>query len=180
MNLTDLAIFRAIYGGFRCVPADLMFALLSTSALGHFLIPPALPFLFSKVWRFEALRHIVAVTMSLSAPAFKTFFEHARPSQMLWVQPQETVFYNSFPSGHTTTVFLVAVNWSLFFKRRGNGRWIPLLILWAALVGISRIYRGVHWPSDVLGGALLGTALALALDFAWPRDRSTEVQSIEP
>lgn len=171
MNETDLTIFRAVYGTARSVGADLFFALLSTSALGWLMFLLGLPLLALKPWRGDALRHLVAVVSSATAPALKTFFPHDRPSKMLWVQEQESVHADSFPSGHTAAAFVVALTWSFALARRGHARWIPLLVLWAALVGISRIYRGVHWPSDVLGGALWGTILAIGIEFAWPKGK---------
>lgn len=57
----------------------------------------------------------------------------------------------SFPSGHTTAAFTTAVMISLFFPSIT----IPCVLL-ACLVGISRMYLGVHFPSDVLVGMILG------------------------
>jgi undecaprenyl-diphosphatase len=69
--------------------------------------------------------------------------------------------HNSFPSGHTQLAFgaVVALSW----YHRG---WytIPLFIL-AFLVGFSRIYLGVHFPLDVLCGAIIGTVVSIL--FCW-------------
>ncbi len=75
----------------------------------------------------------------------------------------------SFPSGHTTTSALVAVLLCLAVVRLttpGSRRtaWCAVALGWAAAVGLTRVYLGVHWPSDVLGGWLLAGALALAAD----------------
>ncbi|NDA48186.1 MAG: phosphatase PAP2 family protein [Alphaproteobacteria bacterium] len=64
----------------------------------------------------------------------------------------------SFPSGHTVTAFALALSLSLFLPR---WRW-PLLVV-AALVGLSRIVLGQHYPSDVFAGALLGLGSVLLL-----------------
>ena len=62
----------------------------------------------------------------------------------------------SFPSGHTAVSFAAA------FALRAAGAekqlWIPAMIL-AAGIAFSRLYLYVHWPSDVLGGILLGAVL---------------------
>lgn len=63
----------------------------------------------------------------------------------------------SFPSGHATASFAIA--FAIFLYAR---RWGWLLIMLAAFVGVSRVVVGVHYPSDVLGGALLGYLVALA------------------
>ena len=63
----------------------------------------------------------------------------------------------SFPSGHT------AASFAAVFALRGSGSplWKPALAV-AILIAFSRLYLYVHWPSDVLGGALLGAFLGWA------------------
>ena len=72
--------------------------------------------------------------------------------------------YQSFPSGHTTAAFAFAAALS-----RETQMWWPesrwyvgtLTFTGATLVGISRMYNNMHWASDVLGGAAIGTVLGL-------------------
>ncbi|MBI4650160.1 phosphatase PAP2 family protein [Candidatus Desantisbacteria bacterium] len=59
---------------------------------------------------------------------------------------------NSFPSGHTQTAFTGAAFFYYFFRRKYS----ILFFVFAFFVGIARIYSGVHYPLDVLGGALIG------------------------
>lgn len=61
---------------------------------------------------------------------------------------------NSFPSGHTSAAFAAAVAWWHTLPRRWAG---GLALCAAALMGLSRLYVGVHYPTDVLCGALVGT-----------------------
>jgi undecaprenyl-diphosphatase len=83
----------------------------------------------------------------------------------------------SFPSGHAATSFAGAVALALLVRRA-----VPAIFLLAALVAFSRIYIGVHYPLDVLGGAALGAVVAPAVLLAirlprWPsagRRRSRE------
>jgi undecaprenyl-diphosphatase len=64
----------------------------------------------------------------------------------------------SFPSDHATAAFAIAV--ALLLRNRRIG-WVALTM--ATVISISRVAVGVHYPSDVLGGAVIGTMAALAL-----------------
>ncbi|TLZ40979.1 MAG: phosphatase PAP2 family protein [Methanobacteriota archaeon] len=66
----------------------------------------------------------------------------------------------SFPSGHASRTFALAGFVFLRFRWRAG---VPALAF-ATLVGYSRIYLGLHWPTDVLGGAFLGVAVALLVE----------------
>ena len=61
----------------------------------------------------------------------------------------------SFPSGHTITAFAVAVPLALFYPAL-----LPGLLFCAASIAVSRVLLGMHFLSDVLAGAAIGTALA--------------------
>ena len=63
----------------------------------------------------------------------------------------------SFPSGHTNATFATMVPVFLLGKKR----WSWLALVFAVLMGISRIYLVVHFPSDVLGGIITGTLAGL-------------------
>lgn len=66
----------------------------------------------------------------------------------------------SMPSGHATAAFAIATALTLRYPKPYV--YIPAY-LWATFVGYGRIYMGLHYPSDVLAGALLGSGSALAI-----------------
>ena len=96
----------------------------------------------------------------LLTTALKALIDRPRPPAVL---PQadplvETATSASMPSGHASTSFAGAVILAFFVKRA-----LPALLALAALIAFSRVYVGVHYPLDVLAGAGLGTAIALAV-----------------
>jgi undecaprenyl-diphosphatase len=73
----------------------------------------------------------------------------------------------SFPSGHSAGAFALAM--TLYFYNKKIG--IPALIF-AALIGISRIFVGAHWPSDVAAGIIIGIGVAYAVDKLLGKDKN--------
>lgn len=98
------------------------------------------------------------VATGLTQGPIKAYFLRQRP----WAVLEEDIVIgkrttdSSFPSGHTAGSFAAALAMSRCFP---NHR--PLLLGIAASVGFSRVYLGHHYPSDVLGGAAIGSAAAL-------------------
>ncbi len=70
----------------------------------------------------------------------------------------------SFVSSHATNHFALALFFISVFARPSNRFYITLFFLfWAALVSFAQVYVGVHFPLDVLGGALLGTLIGYGI-----------------
>lgn len=89
--------------------------------------------------------------------------------------------HNSFPSGHSITIFLVATACALGFEPlRRRPLALAALFLLAIAVAASRVMVGAHWPADVLGGAAIGVLCAVAGSLAarrWPLWRHRRARS---
>ena len=166
----DLSGFRAINLGLHRTWLNSFFALLSYSGLGWF--PALSPFLFllSKGTRHFVAPLILTVFVSgiIFADGVKALIPRDRPSNLPFAIVQEKIYKSSFPSGHTTTAFgfatmLTLLTWNTKFRWLGASSFV-----WAFLVGVSRMYRGVHWPTDVLAGACFGIASSCLLFLLLP------------
>ncbi len=102
----------------------------------------------------------------LSESVIKPIIGRARPTadaalaaQLHLLGPRPPASSLSFPSGTATTCCgAAAYIWIAWGPRAG----VPAALV-ALLISLSRLYAGVHWPSDLVGGALFGAALAWAV-----------------
>ncbi|MFH5880065.1 phosphatase PAP2 family protein [Arthrobacter sp. NA-172] len=114
---------------------------------------------------------LVACSGWAASEVFKLIVARYRPNPALLFDPlAPETGSNSFPSGHTA--FAVALAFALYFLVRGT-RW-GVITAWAGavvavVVAWSRIYIGVHYPSDVVASFLAATAAVIALSGLWNR-----------
>jgi membrane-associated phospholipid phosphatase len=110
----------------------------------------------------------VAVTSAVVNLGVKTIARRRRPERLAKDVPRSQHVpmpaSSSFPSGHSAAAFAFATGVASVLPVAG----LPLRGL-AALVAYSRVHTGVHYPGDVVAGALLGTVLAQATTYALDR-----------
>ena len=118
------------------------------------------------VWIILASALLILLSDQISVQVFKEGFQRYRPCHNLDIKSLVHIVNNKcggtygFVSSHATNSFAIATFIGLLLKRQEMKWALLLLVVWAAIVSYSRIYLGVHYPSDVVGGALLGITLA--------------------
>lgn len=121
-------------------------------------------FIFRKKWNEISLLVMCALGVFLAGSVnrflIKPFFERPRPVDVILRVAKETSF--SFPSGHATNAFCIAV-----FLCLGFPRYRIYFLIMATLTAYSRVYCGVHYPGDVMAGAALGSICAFGIFKLW-------------
>ncbi|TWU03183.1 phosphatase PAP2 family protein [Neorhodopirellula pilleata] len=122
-------------------------------------------YLFVKKQPWVAVFVVVSIAAGTGvSTALKSGFDRPRPDLV----PHETQIYTkSFPSGHSAMSSLVYLTLGAVMARAERDRrtkaflmMVPIFL--AILIGVSRVYMGVHWPTDVLAGWLFGITWAAA------------------
>ena len=159
LNLFELGILDRIAGFLHCAFLDAVMPAISFLGNGGWIwILAALLLMIRERDRKTGLAIALALVFSLITAnlLLKPFVARPRPFQintavrLLIAAPKEF----SFPSGHTQSSFAAAS--ALYFNKQKIGA--AALIL-AALIGFSRLYLYLHYPSDVLAGAAIGLVL---------------------
>ena len=115
---------------------------------------------------FIGLVITIVLADQITSSIMKPYFARLRPSQepslreLLHLVNNYTGGRYGFASSHAANTFGAATFCWLIFRLRY--RWIGLLFLWATVMTYSRLYLGVHYPGDILVGALVGILSALA------------------
>lgn len=109
---------------------------------------------------------VVLIIGSIEAEAFKHIFHRLRPAALMpdslrMVIPDLITNKSSFPSGHTLLAAAAAV--VLLSNFRNWRTWSVFAV--AILIAYARIYEGMHWPTDVIAGFILGSATALMVSW---------------
>lgn len=162
----ELSILYAINGLHNVVLDKIMTVITTLGDAGIIWILIAIVLLFNKKTR--KCGFLMAISMLLGIIIGNLFLKNliARPRpfsldgtiQLLIKTPSDY----SFPSGHTLASFEAAVIIFLHNKKWG----IPALVL-AALIAFSRMYLFVHYPTDILGGVILGTLIAVTVFYGY-------------
>lgn len=107
----------------------------------------------------------VLIADNLTSYILKPFFGRLRPN--VSIELAHTVS-PSFPSNHATNVFALAMVLGWYYRKLS-----PIWFIGAGIVGFSRVYTGVHYPFDIVGGAFVGIICALFVIWVSSRVKET-------
>ncbi|MFQ5961017.1 MAG: phosphatase PAP2 family protein [Candidatus Methylomirabilales bacterium] len=158
MSGLDLHLFRVMNGDLRNAVFDAVMPVVTDP--DQFVIPLALVGVGLLIWGGRKGRIVVVMALLLLlitnavSEGLKLWFQRPRPCHALeavhlLVGCSKSNF--SFPSSHATNATAQAVLFASAYRRLA----LPLFVV-AAMIGYSRVYVGVHYPADVVGGVLVG------------------------
>ncbi len=165
----DLQIFNFIHqlvGKSRLLDLSAIFF---ADYLGYILILILLFLIFSsnkikdKLFNLSFISLVVLLSRGILTETFRFFFFRTRPFVELNLVPiiNQSATEASFPSGHMTFYFALA--FSLYYL--GYKKWSAIFIVSLLLMGLARIYVGVHWPLDIAGGIVIAFVSAFIVKF---------------
>jgi undecaprenyl-diphosphatase len=176
MTELDRQLFFAINHGLKCGFNDLWLGYATWLGNGWIAFPIGVIVLLaidrrSFWWNILALA-LAGIVAGIALNLIKTAVHEPRPLTVfapdiaagrVYINVMfDKLYYFSFPSGHSQTIFTVAavLMWAGIKAHKINFWSGGAIVLIAIIVGISRVYCGAHFPSDVLGGAVLGSGTA--------------------
>lgn len=157
-------------------PQLLDFLMLTVPWIGtHFTLAPLVGIaLLWMAWRrawYPALHlFVVEIGAWTANPSIKRIFGRPRPELWEW---RGQFAWSSYASGHAIATIAVLVTAAVLLHR-ARGWWWPFWVvaIITAITLYSRLYLGVHWPTDVIGGALIGVIWLWATLHAFPPARA--------
>ena len=165
----DLPILDWIAANLWCPVLDAVMPVITVLGdAGIFWIAVAVLFIFTKKYRKIGIGMMIALMMGLVVCniCLKPMIARIRPYDL---NPLVTLIVDaphdfSFPSGHTAVSFAFAAAAACMGKKAHT-----LSLAFACLMGVSRMYLYVHYPTDVLAGAFFGTLCGLLALFLWKK-----------
>ncbi len=161
-NLTLFQFINSFVGEYRILD---QFGIFLAHYLSFFLILSLFLLIISiknwhqRIYFFSLSTLSIILSWGIISKSIKFFFPSLRPFEVLEIQSLvSSPLGDAFPSGHMA--FFFALAFSIFIV---YGRWGWLFLGAASLMGLARIFAGVHWPLDILAGAIIGIISALLI-----------------
>jgi undecaprenyl-diphosphatase len=158
----DSGLFYQLNVVYRYPIGDTFFLWMTRTGTIHLqLIAMAFGLFNPKSRYYVILFGAVSIVTELTRQPILTFVSRMRPSNWCFASPAINNFtWTSFPSGHASSTFCIAIL-VMLLTRRTKSWWMGLVfVFWAMLVSLSRVYLGVHYPTDVVAGACWGAIWA--------------------
>lgn len=150
------------------------------SYLPYFLVAVFLVLLYfaaysrrGKLYIFWTTIISIAVARGVITEIIRFFYHRPRPFLVYQLHPLISEHKWSFPSGHAAFFFAMATAIYFYRKKWGIGFFIAAL-----LMNISRIVAGVHYPSDILGGMIIGILVGYVVFYVAEKRRAKEIANV--
>jgi undecaprenyl-diphosphatase len=160
----DLVISHALSMQRGSSPEWLILLIQGISWIGggaqRYIIVAVLTFALWRWWGWGSALAMGVTTLiaALTSDVMKYFFARVRPDFVAQLDP---ITSPAFPSGHSNNAAVVYILFIMLVPQARHPLWQIAAATMILMTGVSRIMLGVHWPTDVLGGWMLGASFAL-------------------